>query len=99
MKLKNLENCFLHSCENTEKCCLAFFVVSHQIVLIEYFINLQYCFLQGDAINHNLFKNFDTFDNWSKSFWCGFGIFFPAVSGFLAGTNKSGELKVIYHFC
>jgi len=41
-----------------------------------------------------MFKNFESFDDWCKSFWCGFGIFFPAVSGFLAGTNKSGELKV-----
>lgn len=45
-----------------------------------------------------MFKNYGSFDNWSKSFWCGFGIFFPAVSGFLAGTNKSGELKVILIF-
>ncbi|XP_025421487.1 bumetanide-sensitive sodium-(potassium)-chloride cotransporter [Sipha flava] len=45
------------------------------------------------AINHNMFKNFKSFDEWCKSFWSGFGIFFPAVSGFLAGTNKSGELK------
>lgn len=51
-------------------------------------------FLSGDAINHNMFKKFETFDDWCKSFWCAFGIFFPAVSGFLAGTNKSGELKV-----
>lgn len=43
-----------------------------------------------------MFKHFDTFDDWCKHFWCGFSIFFPAVSGFLAGTNKSGELKVIY---
>jgi hypothetical protein len=41
-----------------------------------------------------MFKNFKSFDEWCKSFWSGFGIFFPAVSGFLAGTNKSGELKV-----
>eukprot|EP00102_Acyrthosiphon_pisum_P016810 XP_008187908.1 PREDICTED: bumetanide-sensitive sodium-(potassium)-chloride cotransporter isoform X1 [Acyrthosiphon pisum] len=45
------------------------------------------------AINYNIFKNFETFDDWCKSFWYGFSIFFPAVSGFLAGTNKSGELK------
>ncbi|CAI6365712.1 unnamed protein product [Macrosiphum euphorbiae] len=45
------------------------------------------------AINYNMFKNFETFDDWCKSFWYGFSIFFPAVSGFLAGTNKSGELK------
>lgn len=51
--------------------------------------------LLGDAINQNMFKNFESFDDWRKSFWCGFSIFFPAVSGFLAGTNKSGELKVI----
>lgn len=51
-------------------------------------------FFLGDAINNNIFKN-ETFDDWCKSFWYGFSIFFPAVSGFLAGTNKSGELKVI----
>ncbi|XP_050520398.1 solute carrier family 12 member 3 isoform X2 [Daktulosphaira vitifoliae] len=45
------------------------------------------------AFNHNLFKNFESFEDWSKSFWCAFAIFFPAASGFLAGTNKSGELK------
>ncbi|XP_050441187.1 bumetanide-sensitive sodium-(potassium)-chloride cotransporter isoform X2 [Adelges cooleyi] len=45
------------------------------------------------AINHNLFKNFESVEDWFKSFWCGFAVFFPAASGFLAGTNKSGELK------
>lgn len=54
--------------------------------------------LLGDAINHNIFKNYNSFNGLSQSFWCGFGIFFPAVSGFLAGTNKSGELKVILLF-
>jgi len=43
-----------------------------------------------------MFKHYNTFDDWSQSFWCGFGVFFPAISGFLAGTNKSGELKVIF---
>lgn len=63
------------------------------IILIDYIF-----LLLGDTISQNMFKNFESFDDWCKSFWCGFSIFFPAVSGFLAGTNKSGELKVINFF-
>ena len=52
------------------------------------------CRVPGDLLKENSWNDYRPFEGLDYNFFGVFGVFFPAVTGIVAGANLSGDLKV-----
>ena len=50
--------------------------------------------ISGDLLKENSWNDYRPFEGLDYNFFGVFGVFFPAVTGIVAGANLSGDLKV-----